>query len=75
MSTEALQFFEKLHPLKRMKPWFSVTFNFIISHIFPENFIEVPQVIQNICRNSLSILAIFIDFHRLFGFFEILQRN
>ena len=25
---------------ERLKSWFSVTFNIIISHIFPENFIE-----------------------------------
>ena len=50
----------------------------IISHIFPENFIETPQIVQKIWRISLSsMLAIFIDFHRFFGFFEIslLQRN
>ena len=27
---------------KRVEPWFFVTFNIIISHIFPENFTEVP---------------------------------
>ena len=31
---------------ERVKPWFFVTFNIIISHIFPENFIEFPQVFQ-----------------------------
>ena len=31
---------------ERIKPWFFVTFNIIISHIFPENFIEIPQVVQ-----------------------------
>ena len=44
------------------KPWFSVTFNVIIKHIFPENFIDIPHVIQKICRIFLSILAIVIDF-------------
>ena len=33
---------------ERVKPWFSVTFNIIISHTFPENFIEIPQVVQRI---------------------------
>ena len=28
-----------------VKPWFFVTFNIIISHIFPENFIEILQVV------------------------------
>ena len=62
--------------------WFFVTFNFltfniIISHIIPENFIEIPQVFQKIWRLSLTILAIFIDFYQFFGFFDISfwQRN
>ena len=60
-----------------LRRWFFVNFNIIISHIFPENFIEVPQVAEGLRRISLSILAIFIDFHGFFGFFDIslLQRN
>ena len=38
------------------------TFNIIISHIFPENFIEIPQVIQKILKFSVTILTIFINF-------------
>ena len=54
-----------------------MTFNFIISYIFPENFIEIPQVAMKIRRISLLIFAIFIDFNRFFGVFDIslLQRN
>ena len=33
---------------ERVKPWFFVTFNIILRHIFPENFIEFPQVVQKI---------------------------
>ena len=33
---------------ERVKPWFFVTFNIIISYIFPENVIEIPQVVQKI---------------------------
>lgn len=33
---------------ERMKPWLFVTFNIIVSHIFPEKFIEGPQVVQKI---------------------------
>ena len=33
---------------ERVKAWFFVTFNIIISHIFPENFIEITQVVQNL---------------------------
>ena len=32
----------------RKKPWFFVTFNIIIRHVFPENFIEFLQVVQKI---------------------------
>ena len=45
---------------ERVKPWFCVTFNIIIDHIFPENFIEIPQFFQEIWKISPSILAIFI---------------
>ena len=33
---------------EKVKPWFFVNFNIIISHIFPENFIEIHQVVQKI---------------------------
>ena len=33
---------------ERVKPWFFVTCNIITSHIFPENAIEFPQVVQKI---------------------------
>ena len=38
---------------ERVKRWFFGTFNIIISHIFPENFIEIPQVVQKLWRISL----------------------
>ena len=39
--------FRKMCLLKRgVKPWFFVMN--IISYIFPENFVEVPQVVQKI---------------------------
>ena len=50
---------------ERVKPCF---FN-IINHIFPENFLEIPQVVQKIGIFSQPILAIFIDFYRSFFFF------
>ena len=52
----------------RVKPWFFVTFNIIISHIFPENFIEITQVVQKIWGISLTILA---NFHRFASIFWI----
>ena len=33
---------------ERVKPWSFVTFNIILKHIFPESFIEFPQVVQKI---------------------------
>ena len=70
-------FSKKVSSKGRVKPWLFVTFNIIISHIFPKIFIEIPQVVQKIWIISLSILAIFIDFHWFFGFSDIslLQRN
>ena len=53
---------------ERMKPWFFVTVNIILRHIFPENFIEFPLVVQKIRRNFLSILA---NFHRFSSIFWI----
>ena len=40
---------------------FFVTFNIIIGHIFPENFIKIPLIVQKIWRFTLSALTIFID--------------
>ena len=39
-------FSKKVSSKERVKPWSFVTFNFIISHIFP--FINIPQVVQKI---------------------------
>ena len=33
---------------ERVKPWFFVTFDFILRHIFSENLIEFPQIVQKI---------------------------
>ena len=43
--------------------------NIIISYIFPENSIEVPQVAQRISGLSLSVIAIFINFNHFFWIF------
>ena len=53
---------------QKVKPWFFVTFDIIIIHIFPDSFIEIPEIVQKIRRISLSILAIFVNFHQLFNF-------
>ena len=43
-----LGFSKNVSSKERVKPCFFVTFNIIKSHIFPENFIEDPQVVQKI---------------------------
>ena len=57
-SDTTLWFSKNASSKERAKPWFFVTFNIIISHIFPENFIEITVVVQKIWRISLSILAV-----------------
>ena len=54
---------------ERAKCWFFVTFNNILRHIFPENLIEFPQVVQKIWRNYLSILANFHQYSSTFWIF------
>ena len=61
--------FPKIYlPRRGWNPVFFVTFSITISRTFPENCIEIPQVVQKIWRLSLSIVAIFIDFHQVSGF-------
>ena len=62
-------FSKNISSKERDKPCFLVSFNIIISYIFPENFIDVLQTILKICRISLLVLAIFINFHQLLDFF------
>ena len=49
--------------------FYFVAFNIIKSHIFPENFIEIPQTVQKIWSFSPSILTIFIGFRLFWHFF------
>ena len=62
-------FSKSIFSKEREKPCFFVTSNIILRHIFPENFIEFPQVVQKIWRNSLSILANFHQFSSIFWIF------
>ena len=75
--TPACVFSKNVSSKERMKPRIFITFNIIISDIFPENFIEIRQVAQKLGGLFVSILAIFIDFNQFSGFFDIslLQRN
>ena len=52
-----------------------MTFNIILSHIFPENFIKLP-LLQKIWRLSLPILAISSNFLRfwIFGYFLVTKK-
>ena len=38
-------FLKNVSSKEMVKPWFFVTFNIIIRHIFSENFSEIPQVV------------------------------
>ena len=63
----SIQFFQRgfsknVFSRGKVKPTFFVTFNTIASHNFPENFIEIPQVVQKIWRFYPSTLTIFVDF-------------
>ena len=73
----ACGFFKNVFSKEQLKPCISVTFNIIISHIFPEHFIEISQFIHKIWRFFWPILNSFINFHQFFGLFDIslLQRN
>ena len=44
----SLGFLKNVSSKERVKPWFFVTFNILLKHIFPENFIEFPEVVQKI---------------------------
>ena len=46
--TSPVVFLENVSAKEIVNSWFFVTFNIIISHIFPENSIEIPQVVQKI---------------------------
>ena len=59
---------ENVFSRKIVKPCFFVTFNIIISHIFPGNFTEIAQVVQKIWRFSPLILTIFINFSEFLTF-------
>ena len=73
-----LCFFINLSNKEIVNSWFFVTFNLIISHIFPENFIKISKVVQKRWKFSLAIYFIwqsnFIFFFLLFDN-SLLQRN
>ena len=46
----------------------NLAFNLIISHIFPENFIKIPQVDETIPKFVWLILTIFINFSDFLAF-------
>ena len=41
-------FLKNVSSIERVEPCFFVTFNIILKHVFPENFIEFTQVVQEI---------------------------
>ena len=44
----AYRFLKNVSCVERVEPWFFVTFNIIIKHIFHEHLIEFLQVVQKI---------------------------
>ena len=60
---------------ERVKPWFFETFDIIISHIFPENFAEIPQVVQKIWKFPPSIFNYFNRFFRIFCLFLVPKKQ
>ena len=65
-----LYFFKKWKSSReRVKHWFFLTFNIIISHFFSEIFIETLQVFQMTSRISPPIWTILIDFSDFLTFF------
>ena len=61
-SDSSLWLLQKCTSQREVQEAFFVTFNFKISHTFPENFIEIPQVVQVVWRFSSSIVTVFINF-------------
>ena len=55
-------FFKNVFFRESVKPVFFVTFDIILSHIFPKNFIEIIQVVQKIWRFSPWILTFSLTF-------------
>ena len=62
------EFFQKRVLWREGETLLFLTFNIIINLIFPENFIELPQVVRKIWRFSPSILTIFINFSEFLTF-------
>ena len=62
VSNRPCEFSETVFSRERVYTWFFVTFSIITSYIFPENLIEVHQIVQKIWGFSSSILAIFAVF-------------
>ena len=69
-------FLKNVSSKERVKSWFFVTFNIIQSHIFPENFVEIPQVVQKLWRISVSISYFhqFSTIFRIFGHFLVTKK-
>ena len=63
-------FSKKVFLKERVKNWFFVTFNIIISYIFSKEIIEIPLLVQKLWRFSSSISTTFIIFSGV-----LLQRN
>ena len=60
-----MNIFQKNILSEECKALFLVSFNIIISYIFPENFIQIHQVSQKILVFTYSLLTIFVSFWKV----------
>ena len=67
--------FQKMYLLKeRVKTCYFRTFNIIISHIFPENVIKIPQIVEKIMKNLSANISYFHRFFWIFCYFRVTKK-
>ena len=62
---------ERKRERERLKLWVFLTFNIIITHIFPENFIEIREVVQKVFFFDINY---FSQFFRFFSHFLVTKK-
>ena len=62
------RFSKTVFSMQRAKPYIILTSNFIMRCIFPQSFINVPDVFQTLWRLFSSVLTIFINFSDFLSF-------
>ena len=67
--TPPCRFSKNISSKERVKSSFFVTFNIILKHIFPKDFIEFPQVVQKIWKKFSVNISYFHQFSSTFWIF------